>query len=68
MDHICIHEREFGELSTAVEDLKRWQKTQNGTLTRIEKKIDAFNAWLYGVLGSLVLALILLIFNLVIKR
>ena len=109
--HVCVHESELGSIMAKQENFERWQTAQNGTLARIEGKIDVnltdikkefignlnnnhkefseslininkkfgenwtnlnnkfdrINAWMYGLMGSLILSLILLAANLVIK-
>jgi len=106
--HICVHEADLGSIMAKQENFERWQVAQNGTLARIETKIenslsdikkevdeslssnhkdfsdnlanvnrgfnenwtnlnvkfDRLNAWLYGLMGSLILSLILLIADL----
>ncbi len=60
-------------------NLEAWQKTQNGSLEALGKKVDdlgkdmnarfwAVQMWLIGLLGGLVVALILLVANLVMMR
>jgi len=48
----------------AVRNLERWQKDQNGHLCSIDCKLDGMRTWLIGLLGSMVLALVLLVINL----
>jgi chromosome segregation ATPase len=119
-DHDCVHEADIGKMKAELTNLERWQTAQNGTLARIEDKVeysltdikkefiasldsthrefiasmgsshkefaeslinvnkrfkenwdnlnrkfDRINAWMYGLMGSLILALILLALNLV---
>jgi hypothetical protein len=119
-DHGCVHEADLGSIMAKQESFERWQNAQNGTLVRIEEKVegsladikkefirslenthreflsslkstnkefgdslinvnkgfkenwdnlnrkfDRINAWMYGLMGSLILALILLALNLV---
>jgi hypothetical protein len=45
----------------AIRNLERWQKDQNGHLCSIDCKLDGMKAWLIGLLGSMVLALVLLV-------
>jgi len=107
--HICVHEEDLGAMKAQLTNLERWQIAQNGTLGRIEtkvdnsstaikaeftdslasshkefresltninrgfnenwqnlnKKFDGINAWMYGLMGSLILSLLLLIADLV---
>jgi superoxide dismutase len=119
-DHSCVHEADIGSIMAKQDNFERWQAVQNGTLARIEEKVevnltdikkefaaslanthkefinnmtnnhkeftdslininkgfkenwgnlnskfDRINAWMYGLMGSLILALILLALNLV---
>jgi hypothetical protein len=81
--HICVHEGDLGSIMAKQENFERWQLTQNGTLGRIEGKLDSslgvldgkleesldkIHFWMYGLMGSLSLALILMVINLVIKK
>ena len=38
-----------------IENLKEWQRTQNGTLKSIEKKVDRALYWMLGLMGSTLL-------------
>jgi hypothetical protein len=111
-EHGCVHEKDLGSIMAKQENFERWQTVQNGTLARIEEKIDVnltdikkefignlnnnhkefgdslininkkfgenwanlnnkfdrINAWMYGLMGSLILSLILLALNLILKK
>ncbi len=54
---VGIDLRQCGEHAQAIEDLQRWQKAQNGTLGRLETKIDGQRTWLIGVLTAIILDL-----------
>lgn len=55
-------EERVSHLEADVENLKGWQRTQNGTLSRIEQKVDGLIKWIMatavtfglGVVASLV--------------
>jgi hypothetical protein len=47
-----------------IENLRGWQKTQNGTLIRIDQKVDRLLYWLMGEMA----ALILLVIGIFVKR
>jgi hypothetical protein len=47
-----------------IENLRGWQKTQNGALIRIDQKVDRLLYWLMGEMA----ALILLVIGVFIKR
>ena len=42
-------------LERDVDNLKGWQDTQNGTLIRMEAKIDRLVYWLMGEMAALIL-------------
>ena len=48
----------------SIANLKGWQKAQNGTLIRIDQKVDRLLYWLMGEMA----ALILLVIGVFIKR
>lgn len=56
------------DLATRVVELEERVNAHDGSRRSIEEKLDAANSWLRGVMGSLVLALLLLIANLVAQR
>jgi hypothetical protein len=56
------------ELSTRVENLEGWQKRQNGSLQKIEEKMDKIYMWLIGLMGGVIASLILLLINLGLGR
>lgn len=56
------------ELSTRVENLEGWQKRQNGSLQRIEGKVEKMYQMVIGLLGGLVASLVLLAVNLVVVK
>lgn len=61
------HETLVGEVSSLkarVENLESWQVKQNGSLQRLEAKIDGVNKLLLTLLGGVCTSLILLIVNL----
>lgn len=45
-------------------DLERWQKRQNGSLQRLEAKLDKFFMWLVAFMGGVIGSLILLFLQL----
>lgn len=48
-------------LETDVDNLKDWQTKQNGSLQRLEGKIDKIYLWLIGLMGGVITSLLLLI-------
>ena len=59
---------EHSGLVAKLSNLEGWQRTQNGSLSRLEAKIDSLHRWLIGLLGGMVVSLVLLIANLVTSR
>lgn len=57
--------REVGALQTEMSNLKDWQKTQNGSLRRIEDKVDGYQRALAKLLGTALLSLGLLVIDIV---
>lgn len=54
--------------SERLDNLEEYQEKQNGSLQRLEAKVDKIYAWLIGVLGSVIASLILLSANLYLGR
>lgn len=50
-----------------IRDLEEWRVRQNGELKAIRERLDNVKNWLMGLLGSMVLALLLLVVNLWLK-
>lgn len=48
-------------------NLINWQKSQNGRLGKIDEKLDRLNVWIMGLLGTALVAVILLAVNMAIK-
>lgn len=61
-------EVEVARLQERVSAIEEWQTKQNGTLQRLEAKVDGMTKWLIGLLGSALLSLVLLIFDLLARR
>jgi len=51
-----------------VTDVEEYQQKQNGSLQRLEAKMDRIQQWLVGLLGGVVCSLLLLIFQLYFVR
>ena len=62
MDDSAMAER-VATLEADVENIKGWQKTQNGTLQRIDGKIDKLVYWLMGTMATVVIFVIGLYVN-----
>jgi hypothetical protein len=55
---ICPMGAEISSNKRAVEDLEAWQSRQNGTLQRLEAKLDGLRNWIMGTLFTSFLAAI----------
>lgn len=51
-----------------VDSLEDWQGRQNGTLGRLETKVDNIYKWLIGLMGGVITSLLLLIINILAGR
>lgn len=68
----CANASVIGEHRADINNLKEWQRTQNGALVRMAEDIKALNNrlnslqwWLIGLMGTSLASLVLLLFNLV---
>ena len=48
--------------------LEEWQAKQNGSLQRLEQKIDGIYTWLIGLMGGVIASLIMLIVDFAVTR
>ena len=51
-----------------MQDHEDYRKKQNGTLQRLEEKLDRFYWWLVGLMGGVIASLILLLVNMGLGR
>ena len=51
-----------------MQDHDEYRKKQNGTLQRLEEKLDRFYWWLVGLMGGVIASLILLLVNMGLGR
>lgn len=51
-----------------ITDLEDYCQKQNGSLQRLEDKVDNINRWLIGLLGGVIASLILLLVNISLGR
>lgn len=51
-----------------LEKVEEYQDKQNGSLQRLEAKMDNLNKWLIGLLGGVITSLILLLVNMSLGR
>ena len=54
----CGLKPEVSALHQRVFDLEAWQTRQNGTLQRLEDKLDSLRTWIMGALFTSLVALI----------
>ena len=59
MEH-CINEGKIGRMEEAIENLEGWQKTQNGSLQRMETKVEKLLYLIMGVMVTYIFTLITL--------
>ena len=59
MEH-CVHEGKIGRLEEAIDNLEGWQKKQNGSLQRLEAKVERLQYWIMGVMVTCIFTLITL--------
>ena len=56
MEQTAIQTREsIAAMKRDIDNLKGWQKTQNGTLQRIDEKIDRLVYWIMGEMAAVIL-------------
>ncbi len=60
-ERVTVLEVGQARLEERVDKLESWQTKQNGTLQRLEEKIDRFMWWIIGVLGGVIVQLALTI-------
>ncbi len=48
-----------------INKLEEWQSKQNGSLLRLEQKVEGIYSWLIGLMGGMIVSLILLVVNMV---
>jgi len=58
MDHACHHESTIAAIQKEVENLKGWQKTQNGSILKVEAKIDKLIWWIMAEFAGVVVLLL----------
>jgi len=63
MEH-CVHEGKIGRMEEAIDNLEGWQKKQNGSLQRLEAKVERLQYWIMGVMATSIFTLVGLIIQL----
>jgi len=56
-------EADVAKNASRIEALEAWQKRQNGTLDRLDAKIDRLQYWLMGLAAGLVIQLMVLLYG-----
>jgi peptidoglycan hydrolase CwlO-like protein len=51
----------LGKVEQKVEDLSGWQKSQNGAIHEVNKKVERLQFWIMGLLASSLVSLLLLL-------
>ncbi|HHY44819.1 MAG TPA: hypothetical protein GX512_03810 [Firmicutes bacterium] len=55
MSDIIGLERDVAAMKRDIANLQGWQKTQNGTLQRIDAKIDKLVYWIMGEMAAVII-------------
>jgi len=53
----------LGKHDERLKKLEEWQSKQNGSLLRLEQKVEGIYSWLIGLMGGMIVSLILLVVN-----
>lgn len=56
-------EIQIAKHSERISKLEEWQVKQNGSLQRLESKVDGIYTWLIGLMGGVIASLIMLVVN-----
>lgn len=57
-ERVSKNEAEISRLKSEVQGLQRWQDRQNGTLDRLDAKVDTQFRWMVGIAATSMLNLI----------
>jgi len=63
MEHECIQKGVIERLVNRLEYVEKWEERQNGSLLRLEKKVDSIKTWLIGLLTSVIASMFIYIFT-----
>ncbi|WP_168170210.1 hypothetical protein [Thermoanaerobacterium sp. PSU-2] len=61
-------EIQIAKHSERISKLEEWQAKQNGSLQRLEQKVDGIYTWLIGLMGGVIASLIMLIVDFAVTR
>jgi uncharacterized coiled-coil protein SlyX len=67
-ERVAVLEVTQARVDERITDLEEYRRKQNGTLQRLEEKIDTLNRWLIGLLGGVIASLLLLLINIAVGR
>ena len=67
-ERIATLEVAQARIEERMQDHEDYRKKQNGTLQRLEEKLDRFYWWLVGLMGGVIASLILLLVNMGLGR
>lgn len=57
-EHVCLHEGEIAKMAEAIKNLRNWQEKQNGTIGKVEAKIDKLIWWIMAEFAGVVALLL----------
>jgi hypothetical protein len=58
----------LGKHDERLKKLEEWQSKQNGSLQKLEQKVDGIYTWLIALMGGVITSLVMLVVNLMIGR
>ena len=67
-EDFCPSAREISAQRQSIADLEAWQTRQNGTLQRLEDKLDSLRNWIMGAMFTSLVALIGWILAMLLKK
>jgi hypothetical protein len=60
-EKVSVIDSRLGKVEQKVDDLSGWQKSQNGAIHDVNKKVDRLQFWIMGLLASSLISLVLLL-------
>lgn len=64
----CESCERMAKVEAEVVNLNGWQESQNGSIHRVDEKVDKLQMWMMGMLGTSIVSLALLVVNLLSKK
>ena len=46
--------KKVATLEGGVQNLEKWQKSQNGTIKQVDKKVDGLVRWMMAIMGGII--------------